>query len=161
MSLTVPLCSPQILHKTPTLTLITLPLKNSSRTHLCRTSLNDADLTSDLAEKMGKMKPILSQRKEAMKKSRELLFEDLCKYLHLREGEVKNRWREIGEVERLDLVRGFVAEWGVSFHPLSLRSVKDMVEEHLNEENPLGLSNPPLRFPSLKRMMGLSEAETR
>lgn len=88
-----------------------------------------------------------------MTKSREILFGDLCQYLGLRAEEVKKRWREMGEEERLEWLRGFVADWGLSFHPLSLKSVREMVDEHLAEESPSPTSSPFLRFLDFKKMM--------
>ena len=75
----------------------------------------------------------LAQRVEAMRKSRELLFTELCNYLQLKPEELKNKLGKMNEEEKWVLVRGFVSEWSVYFHPLSARSVKELVEEHLVE----------------------------
>lgn len=91
-----------------------------------------------------------------MKKSKELLFTELCRYLAMEKEEVNRKWRKLDQEEKWVLVKGFVNEWGVNFHPLSARSVKQMIEEYLIEEKPS--SNSSL-FPGLKRMMGFSENE--
>lgn len=99
----------------------------------------------------------LVQREEAMKKSKELLFIELCHYLALEKEEVKRKWSKMDLEEKLVLVKEFVNEWGVNFHPLSARSVKQMIEEYLQEEKPSSDSSTSVLFPSLKRMMGLSK----
>lgn len=91
-----------------------------------------------------------------MEKSRETLFVDLCQYLGLRAEEAKKRWKEMGEEERLECLRMFVADWGLSFHPLSLKSVKEMVDEHLAEETPPPISSSFFSFPDFRRMMNFS-----
>ena len=87
-----------------------------------------------------------------MKKSRELLFLDLCQYLSLKEEEVNKKWRKMKEEEKLVIVKEFVNKWGVNFHPLSVRSVKEMVDEYLQDDK-----SSSVMFPGLKRMLGLSE----
>lgn len=91
-----------------------------------------------------------------MKKSKELLFTELCQYLALKGEEVKKKWRKMDDEDKWVLVKGFVSEWSESFHPLSARSVKEMVEEYLQEENPSPKSSPSSLFPGLKKMMGFS-----
>ncbi|OAY39404.1 uncharacterized protein LOC110625216 [Manihot esculenta] len=118
--------------------------------------ISDADLASDLATEVTKINTQLAQREEAMKKSKELLFTELCRYLAMEKEEVNRKWRKLDQEEKWVLVKGFVNEWGVNFHPLSARSVKQMIEEYLIEEKPS--SNSSL-FPGLKRMMGFSENE--
>ena len=87
-----------------------------------------------------------------MKKSRELLFSELCQYLLLKEEEVNKKWRKMKEEEKLVIVKEFVNKWGVNFHPLSVRSVKEMVDEYLQDDK-----SSSVMFPGLKRMLGLSE----
>ena len=96
-----------------------------------------------------------------MSKSRELLFGELCEYLGLKEDEAKLRWSKMDEDEKWVLVKGFVAEWGAHFHPLSARSTKEMVEEYLRQRkgNPTQNSPPPpssVLFPGFERMIGFS-----
>ena len=50
--------------------------------------------------------------------------------------EVKRKWSRLDQEEKWVLIRGFVDDWGVNFHPLSARSVREMIEEYLNEEKP-------------------------
>lgn len=92
-----------------------------------------------------------------MKKSKELLFTELCQYLALKGEEVKIKWRKLDEEEKWVLVKGFVSDWSVDFHPLSARSVKEMVEEYLLEENPSAKSSLSVLFPGLKRLMGFTQ----
>ncbi|PSS02761.1 Mediator of RNA polymerase II transcription subunit like [Actinidia chinensis var. chinensis] len=101
----------------------------------CTRSTNNPNLASDLAIEVEKKKihTHLAQRVEAMRKSRELLFTELCNYLQLKPEELKNKLGKMNEEEKWVLVRGFVSEWSVDFHPLSARSVKELVEEHLVE----------------------------
>jgi len=91
-----------------------------------------------------------------MKKSRHLLFSELSKYLGLGPEELKERLKEMKEEDKWVLVKGFVSEWGEDFHPLSARSVKEMVEEHLAEDNPPPppVSSSSFLFPGLKKMIG-------
>ncbi|CAB4289919.1 unnamed protein product [Prunus armeniaca] len=103
------------------------------------------------------MNTLFMQREEAMKKSRELLFTELCQYLNSKSEEVKKKWRKMEEEDKWVLIKAFVSEWGVNFHPLSAKSVKELVEEHLHEENPHAKSSASAFFPGLKRMMGFSE----
>ncbi|XP_011030238.1 PREDICTED: uncharacterized protein LOC105129740 [Populus euphratica] len=118
---------------------------------------SDADLASDLASEVAKINIHLVQREEAMKKSRELLFAELCKYLALDKEEAKRKWSKMDQEEKRVLIKGFVDEWGVSFHPLSARSVKEMIEEYLHERKPPSHSSGSMLFPGLKRIMGFSQ----
>ncbi|CAL2278231.1 unnamed protein product [Prunus armeniaca] len=121
--------------------------------HCNNKNISDAELASDLS----KMNTLFMQREEAMKKSRELLFTELCQYLNSKSEEVKKKWRKMEEEDKWVLIKAFVSEWGVNFHPLSAKSVKELVEEHLHEENPHAKSSASAFFPGLKRMMGFSE----
>ncbi|KAL3576253.1 hypothetical protein D5086_021536 [Populus alba] len=118
---------------------------------------SDADLASDLASEVAKINIHLVQQEEAMKKSRELLFAELCKYLALDKEEVKRKWSKMDQEEKRVLIKGFVDEWGVNFHPLSARSVKEMIEEYLHERKPPSHSSGSMLFPGLKRIMGFSQ----
>ncbi|CAK7330343.1 unnamed protein product [Dovyalis caffra] len=122
-----------------------------------KNSFSDADLASDLATEVAKVNNHLVQREEAMKKSRELLFTELCNYLSLDKEEVKRKWNRMDQEEKRVMIKGFVNEWGVNFHPLSARSVKEMIEEYLHEEKPSSNSSGSMLFPGLKRIMGFEE----
>jgi hypothetical protein len=138
-------------HPFPSTTL----LSDKPRTRIsCVNKISDAELSSNLASEVAKINTHLAQREEAMKKSKELLFTELCHYLALQGDEAKKKWRKMDEEERLVLVKGFVTEWSANFHPLSARSVK---EEYLQEENPSSTSSPSLLFPGLQRIMGFSQ----
>ncbi|KAK2662791.1 hypothetical protein Ddye_001365 [Dipteronia dyeriana] len=123
---------------------------------LCTSSNSSSD--SELASDLAKINTHLLHKQEAMKKSKELLFTDLCQFLDLKEEQVKNKWSKIDEDEKWDLVKGFVSEWGVNFHPLSPRSIKELIEEYLLEEekqpSPFSTSTTAsLLFSGLKRLM--------
>lgn len=90
-----------------------------------------------------------------MKKSRELLFTDFCQYLAMQAEEVNEKWRKMDEGKKCVLINGFISEWGVNFHPLSAKYVKEMVEEHLSAVNQSAQSSPSL-FSDLKKIMGFS-----
>ena len=110
-----------------------------------------------MASEVAKINTHLLQREEALKKSKELLFTEMCQYLALKGEEVKKKWRKMDEEEKWVLVKEFVSEWSMNFHPLSARSVKEMVEEYLQEDNPSApKSSPSVLFPGLKRIMGFS-----
>ncbi|XP_021654075.2 uncharacterized protein LOC110645283 [Hevea brasiliensis] len=119
--------------------------------------ISDTDLASDLATEVTKINTHLTQREEAMMKSKELLFTELCHYLAMEKEEVKRKWGKLDQEEKWVLVKGFVDEWGVTFQPLSARSVKEMIEEYLIEEKPS--SNCSSLFTDLKRIIGLSQNE--
>ncbi|KAF5448381.1 hypothetical protein F2P56_028923 [Juglans regia] len=123
----------------------------------CINKIGDLDLASGLASEAAKRNAHLVQREEAMKKSKELLFTELCQYLALKGDEVRKKWRKMDEEDKWVLVKGFISEWSESFHPLSARSVKEMVEEYLQEESPSAKSSPSSLFPGLRRMMGFSQ----
>ncbi|XP_022762861.1 uncharacterized protein LOC111308646 [Durio zibethinus] len=115
-------------------------------------NLGDTALALDLAISVEKINTHLEQKEKAMKKSMELLFSELCQYLSLKEEEVNMKWRKMKEEEKWVLVKEFVNEWGVNFHPLSVRSVKEMVDEYLQDDK-----SSSVMFPGFKRMLGLSE----
>lgn len=69
------------------------------------------------------------QKEEALKKSKELLFVEFCHYTGLKSEEMKKKWKKFSEEEQWDLVKSFVLEWGAHFHPLSARSVKELVDD--------------------------------
>ena len=92
-----------------------------------------------------------------MKKSKRLLFGELCEYLDLKEDEVKKTWRKMDTDDKSVLVKRFVSEWSINFHPLSARSVKDMVDEYLRDESSSANPPPSASFPGLRRIMGFPE----
>ncbi|CAN6543501.1 unnamed protein product [Malus baccata var. baccata] len=181
MALRIPLLSPKLPHQP--LKLHTNPFPSISKSHLstatrpktrtihCTSSgggssssnngmMSDAELASDLS----KMNSLLAQREEAMDKSRQLLFVELCQFVGSNSEEVKKKWGKLEEEEKMVLVKGFVSEWGVNFHPLSAKSVKQLVEEHVQEQNPKPANSKSssssavsVLFPGFKRMMGFSD----
>ncbi|XP_010092544.2 uncharacterized protein LOC21393724 [Morus notabilis] len=120
---------------------------------------SDADLASKLAKEVAKMNTLLVERNEAMEKSRDLLFRELCNYLSMEAEEVKNKWKKMEDEEKWVLVEGFVSDWGVNFHPLSARSVKELIQQHLQrqQENDSSEVSHSSLFPSLKKIMGFSQ----
>ncbi|KAJ7968349.1 Mediator of RNA polymerase II transcription subunit like [Quillaja saponaria] len=122
----------------------------------CTNSVSDLQLASELAMKVAKINTHLLQREEAMEKSRELLFTEFCHYLALKSEVLKKKWRKMDEDEKWVLVKGFVTDWGANFHPLSARSVKEMVEEYVQEDDS-STKFSSLLFPGLKKIMGFSQ----
>lgn len=120
-----------------------------------KNSISDAALASELAVRATRMNTHLVQTEEAMRKSRELLFRELCEYLGLKEDDAKQRWSNMDEDQKWVSIKGFLAEWGAHFHPLSARSTKDMVEEYLRQGNNLNPKSPPsVPFPRLDGIIG-------
>ncbi|XP_057980941.1 uncharacterized protein LOC131166423 [Malania oleifera] len=141
-------------HPLPSNTLLNGRIKTQSIS--CSARPSDAELASDLATEVEKMNTQAAQREEAMKRSREILFTELCRHLCLRTEDLKKKWRKMSDEERRGLVKGFVSNWDVGFHPLSAKSVKQLVEEHLGQEQPSPDPSPSLFFPGLKKLMGFS-----
>lgn len=50
----------------------------------------------------------------------------------LKSEDLKKKWCRMNDAEKWVLVKGFVAEWSKHFHPLSARSIKELVEEHVS-----------------------------
>ncbi|KAK7328056.1 hypothetical protein VNO77_22152 [Canavalia gladiata] len=120
-----------------------------------RDGISDTALASEFAAKAARINSHLVQAEEAMSKSRKLLFGELCKYMGLEEDETQQKWSKMAEDEKWVLVKGFVAEWGVHFHPLSARSTKEMLEEYLRQGNPPPKPPPSsFLFPGLGRIIG-------
>ncbi|KAK3015118.1 hypothetical protein RJ639_006798 [Escallonia herrerae] len=118
----------------------------------CTNSLGDAELALDLTAEVEKMNTHMVQREEAMEKSRQLLFAELCQFLGLGTDEAKKKWKKLDDDGKWVLAKQFVSEWGANFHPLSAKSVKEMVDEHLVGDNPTPTSSPssslfPVHFP--------------
>ncbi|KAJ4843115.1 hypothetical protein Tsubulata_002899 [Turnera subulata] len=116
------------------------------------------DLASEFAKEVTKINTHMVQREEAMRKSKELLFVELCGYLALEEEEVRRKWRKLDREEKWVLVKEFVDEWSANFHPLSARSVQQMIEEYVTDDDnpPSSVSVSELFPPGLKRMIGFS-----
>ncbi|XP_006281123.2 uncharacterized protein LOC17876728 [Capsella rubella] len=123
--------------------------------------LSDSELANDLAREIGKANTASEQRREAMKKSGEILWGELCRHMDLKEDEMRIKWRNIGDEEKLSLVREFVDEWAGDFQPLSVRSVKEMVEQECLDSSSVESSSSSSSmssfsglFPGLKRIIG-------
>ncbi|MCL7022147.1 hypothetical protein MKW94_005891, partial [Papaver nudicaule] len=162
MALRVSLISPKFNRKPSNIqTKQSLYRRNTSQVSCSKKKLSDAEIAIDLATEIARIKIPAIQRKEAMNKSKELLFGEFCQYLSQKPEEVEQKWRDMDETEKMSLVKGFVSEWSLSFHPLSARSVKEMVEEHLKKEveNPSAVlsSSASLMFPSLKKILGMTQ----
>ncbi|ERN14311.1 uncharacterized protein LOC18442567 [Amborella trichopoda] len=140
---------PQILSlKNPNLFLSTKRTRIPSLLVHSKSSNGDADIAAELRAQAMKAKANGLQRENAMKKSRELLLMALCDHTGMaNSSEMARRWRALRETEKWDCLRGFVDEWGEAFSPLSLRSMRAMIEEHLEQEAssmPSSSSSPPL-----------------
>lgn len=165
-SLTKPQC-----HPTPSLTFLinktnfkiscTSNKDYNNNKNKKKKDMSDAELAAGLAVEMTKLNTQLLQKEEAMKKSKQLLFKEFCKHLGLATNEVKQRWAQMDEHEKLVLAKGFVSDWGEAFHPLSSKSVREMVNEILVDENPNSVSSNSssssvINLDSLKKMIGFS-----
>lgn len=106
-----------------------------------------------------KLKLKKKQRDEAIFKSRKILFYEMSGYLGFNEDELKKRWKLMAEIDKWVVVEGFLSEWGEHFHPLSAKSVKQMVEEHLDFESsakqPDQSSAPSSVLQGLKKIIGM------
>ncbi|OIV91600.1 hypothetical protein TanjilG_09012 [Lupinus angustifolius] len=117
-----------------------------------KNSISDSALSSDLSARVTRMNTHLVQAEDAMRKSRELLFKELCNYLGVKEDEGRHKWKNFDEEEKWVCVNGFIQEWGQHFQPLSVKSTKEMVEEYLRQ----GKLNPPPKWvPSSVPVPGL------
>ncbi|AES63573.1 hypothetical protein MtrunA17_Chr2g0279971 [Medicago truncatula] len=101
----------------------------------CTNNNNDVSLASEFAEKASIINARAKQAEEAMRKSRNIVFKELCEYLELNEEDAKLKWKKMGEDEKWVLVNGFVTELGQFFHPLSEKATKELLEEYLLQEN--------------------------
>ncbi|GAB2292065.1 hypothetical protein Dimus_026312 [Dionaea muscipula] len=131
--------------------------------------LSDAQLASELAREVKKMNTQFLDTEDAINKSRELLFGELCQFLDLKPEQMKKSWRGMSEEEKWCLVDGFVvSDWSIDFRPLSARCVKGLVDEYVGKEEEeevememeggSGLeSNPDMGFftAGLRNLMGL------
>ncbi|XP_074277284.1 uncharacterized protein LOC141600926 [Silene latifolia] len=148
-------------------------LSSISKTHqkfICSSSrnprkpikkLSDAKLASDFAAEVQKLNTQLEEKENALIKTKEMLFSDLCKFLSLNPDEFKNHWKRMNPDDKLNLVKGFVSNWGLNFHPLSSKSVRDLVEEFVMKDNVDEFENcdsssgfgDVVNFPRLKKLI--------
>ncbi|CAA2964449.1 Hypothetical predicted protein [Olea europaea subsp. europaea] len=117
---------------------------------------SDDMLAVELDLEISKLNTNMLQTEEALKKSRELLFTELCNFMGLNSVDLKKKWERMNEEEKWVLAKGFVTEWSAHFHPLSAKSVKEMVNEHLVEEKPLKVAASTKFFPNFGKLMGFS-----
>ena len=122
---------------------------------------SDGELASNLAKEVEKMNILLEQREEAMEKSRDLLFRELCLFLSMEAHEFRSNWNAMEDHDKSTLIKGFVSDWGVNFHPLSARSVKELIQQHLQEQDTAvstdDSSSLSSLFPNLKKIMGFQQ----
>lgn len=127
-------------------------------------NINNMELEMGLAIEIEKMKTQMLQTQEAMKKSRNLLYAELCLYLGLGKEDLKRKWEKMEENDKLVLVQEFVSDWGINFHPLSVKSVKELVDQNLfhDNDNDDNLSQDSLSssvlFSGLKKLMGFRDS---
>ncbi|KAL7157029.1 hypothetical protein ABFS83_02G049900 [Erythranthe nasuta] len=118
-------------------------------------NLTDETLAAEIGVEIEKLKSRAVQREEALKKSRELLFAEMCGFVGLKSDDLKKKWRRMNEEERFDLAKGFVGGWSAQFHPLSPKSVQEMVELHLLDESFDSDSNSSANlFPDFAKFLG-------
>ncbi|KAL4555923.1 hypothetical protein LXL04_038557 [Taraxacum kok-saghyz] len=94
-------------------------------------NINDLELAMKLSTEIEKMKTQMVQTQEAMKTSRKLLYAELCLYLGLGKEELRRKWERMEEDDKWVLAEEFVSDWSSNFHPLSAKSVKQLVDQHL------------------------------
>ncbi|KAL3621028.1 hypothetical protein CASFOL_035940 [Castilleja foliolosa] len=133
--------------------------KVSCRKENKKENLTDDELLAfELSLEIQKLSSQMVQREEALEKSRAILFAEVCNFTGLKSEDLKNKWRKMNEDERRGLILGFVAEWSDHFHPLSAKSVKEMVDEYLGKNNEF--SDKPVSsddfFPDLRKLLGFS-----
>ncbi|KAL8136545.1 hypothetical protein V2J09_002546 [Rumex salicifolius] len=122
------------------------------------TAMSDVQLALELAVETEKMKVRAEEGERAMRKSAEMLFDDLCGHLKMKSNteEVKRRWRRMPEEERRDLVAAFVSDWGVDFQPLSRRGVKQLLDEFVGvDDDDEAIATPNLDSMAAFGMSGL------
>ncbi|XP_047978743.1 uncharacterized protein LOC125220630 [Salvia hispanica] len=88
-------------------------------------------LAAEFSLEIKRLNSEIAQREDAFRKSKELLFAEISDFAGLKPEDFSGKWRRMDDDEKLVLVRGFVAEWSAHFHPLSARSVKELVEEYV------------------------------
>ncbi|XP_060169272.1 uncharacterized protein LOC132600196 [Lycium barbarum] len=119
--------------------------------------MSDLELALDFATEVGKMNTQILLKHEALKKSKELLFVDFCNYTGFKSDEMKKKWKKFSDEEKWVMIKSFVLEWSAHFHPLSARSVKELVDEYLVENTTHSSSSSSSFFPALKKLMGFSQ----
>ncbi|GER43280.1 DnaJ / Sec63 Brl domains-containing protein [Striga asiatica] len=112
----------------------------------------DDALAAELNLEINKLNSSSAHREEAFRKSREILFAEVCKFTGVLSADLERKWRRMNEGERWAMAKGFVSVWGDRFHPLSARSVKDMMDEYLRKEDePVSID----LLPGLKKLLGV------
>ncbi|GFP86990.1 hypothetical protein PHJA_000842800 [Phtheirospermum japonicum] len=117
-------------------------------------------LAVELSLEIHKLSSQIVQREEALKKSREVLFAEVCNFTRMKSEDLKNKWRKMNEDERLGLVLRFFEEWSNHFHPSHVKSVMQMVDEYLGKnnefpDNSFSISSDDI-FTDLRKLMGFS-----
>lgn len=98
----------------------------------CRKDLSDELLAAELGVEIKRLSSEIAQREDAFKKSKELLFAEVSDFVGVKSEDLRKKWRRMDEDEKWVVVKGFVTEWSAHFHPLSARSVKELVEEYVS-----------------------------
>jgi len=99
------------------------------------------------AEVMQRVKSQADKKENALKRSKQMLFFELCNSLNVSPEEGKRMWGRMSPDDKMGLIKGFVSDWGLRFHPLSPSSIRDMVEEYVAadaEEGDSSEKNPDL-----------------
>ncbi|PIN16896.1 hypothetical protein CDL12_10443 [Handroanthus impetiginosus] len=121
-----------------------------------RDRFTDEVLAAELGREIKKLNSNIAQREEALKKSREVLFAEVCNFTGLKSEDLKKKWKRMNEDEKWDLTKGFIAKWSAHFHPLSAKSVKEMVEEYVGQSNESSNSASGKLFPDLRKLLGFN-----
>ncbi|XP_071712966.1 uncharacterized protein [Rutidosis leptorrhynchoides] len=116
------------------------------------------ELEMGLATEIEKLKTQMLETQEAMKSSRKLMYAEMCSYLGLGKEELKIKWEKMEENDKWVLVEEFVSDWGFNFHPLSAKSVKELVDQHLSQDSPSSSSSSTILFSGLKKLMGFIDS---
>nr|XP_043621334.1 uncharacterized protein LOC122593057 [Erigeron canadensis] len=132
-------------------------------------SINDMNLSKDLSIEIKKIKTQMAQSQEAMKTSRKLLYTEMCNYLGIGQEELKRKWEKMEEADKWVLAQEFVSDWGSNFHPLSAKSVKELVDQYVfrddndankkvNDDDDGDGDSSFVLFSGLKKLMGFPDS---
>ncbi|KAK1406905.1 hypothetical protein QVD17_38514 [Tagetes erecta] len=126
----------------------------------CSNSSSNNISDMDLALGLEKMKTQMLQTQEAMKTSRKLVYTELCLYLGLGKEELKKKWEKMRDDDKCVLAQEFVSDWGFNFHPLSPKSVQQLVDQHLlddDNDDDKDVDDGFYLFSGLKKLMGFQD----
>ncbi|KAL6494617.1 hypothetical protein OROGR_031417 [Orobanche gracilis] len=119
-------------------------------------TLTDGEMLAvELSLEIKKFNSNTIHREEVLEKSREILFAEVCSFMGLKSEDFRKKWRRMKEGEKSVMAEVFVAGWSDHFHPLSARSVKEMVGEYLGKcDGPSDDSGSSRLFSNLIKLLG-------